>query len=75
MHSLTVVSVGMSCLRIGCLLITIVHQAYFQFDTDYVNFNHGGFGGTPKPVRAAMEARSADARVIAAMTLLPFIHK
>jgi len=31
-------------------------EAYFQFPEGFLNFNHGGFGGTPLPVRKHMEA-------------------
>eukprot|EP00434_Breviolum_minutum_P000237 symbB.v1.2.000197.t1/scaffold21.1/size436794/16 len=30
-----------------------VRDAYFQFQHGFLNFNHGGFGATPRPVRQA----------------------
>ncbi|CAE7238957.1 egt-2 [Symbiodinium sp. CCMP2456] len=33
-----------------------VREKYFQFEPGFRNFNHGGFGATPIPVRRAQEA-------------------
>ncbi|CAK9053027.1 unnamed protein product [Durusdinium trenchii] len=36
-----------------------IREAYFQFQPGFLNFNHGGFGATPKPVRR-MQNRFID---------------